>query len=182
MTEIEADYLRNEKRQLELRNIEIAKAYEELKTRNAELELKIKHLTEHLEPQAMTSLFEQVEEEVRQEQRIEELEKENAELKTKKIPQLERKIASIRGAHSVDCRKLNARTEQVERLKKENAELKDDNIVMANNYSKMERKFYDNFYKVKDLLRKFLEAKSIEETCVAESEAEQFLKETENDR
>ena len=51
--------------------------------------------------------------------------KENAELKTKKIPQLERKIASIRGAHSVDCKKLNARTEQVERLKKENAELKE---------------------------------------------------------
>ena len=52
------------------------------------------------------------------------LEKENKELKTVKIPQLERRIASIRGAHSVDCRKLNARTEQVERLKKENAELK----------------------------------------------------------
>lgn len=29
--------------------------------------------------------------------------------------------------------------------------------------------------KAKELLRKFLEAKSIEETCVAESEAEQFL-------
>lgn len=60
--------------------------------------------------------------------RIAELEKENTELKTVKIPQLERKIASIRGAHSVDCRKLNARTEQVERLKKENAELKSDFI------------------------------------------------------
>lgn len=51
------------------------------------------------------------------------LEKENAELKTKKIPQLERRIASIRGSHSVDAKKLNARIEQVERLKKENAEL-----------------------------------------------------------
>lgn len=51
--------------------------------------------------------------------------KENTELKTVKIPWLERKIASIRGAHSVDCRKLNARTEQVERLKKENAELRE---------------------------------------------------------
>lgn len=39
-----------------------------------ELELKIKHLTQHLEPQAMTALFEQVEEEVKQEQRIKELE------------------------------------------------------------------------------------------------------------
>lgn len=53
-----------------------------------------------------------------------ELEKENAELKTKKIPQLERKISSIRGCHSVDVKKLNARIEQVERLKKENAELR----------------------------------------------------------
>jgi hypothetical protein len=53
-----------------------------------------------------------------------ELEKKNNELKTEKIPQLEKKIASIRGAHSVDCKKLNARIEQVERLKKENAELK----------------------------------------------------------
>ena len=54
----------------------------------------------------------------------EELEKENAELKTKKIPQLERRIASIRGSHRVDVKKLNARIEQVERLKKENTELK----------------------------------------------------------
>lgn len=33
--------------------------------------------------------------------------------------------------------------------------------------------------KAKDILRKFLDAKSIEETCVAESEAEQLLKESE---
>ena len=45
-----------------------------------ELELKIKHITEHLEPQAMTALFEQVEEEVKQEQKIKELEKENSRL------------------------------------------------------------------------------------------------------
>ena len=60
----------------------------------------------------------------------EQLEKENAELKTEKIPQLERRIASIRGAHSVDCKKLNARTEQVERLKRENAKLKDKNKAL----------------------------------------------------
>ena len=48
-----------------------------------ELEDKIKHLTQHLEPQSMSALFEQVEEEVKQKQRIEELEKENAELKEK---------------------------------------------------------------------------------------------------
>ena len=56
---------------------------EELEKRIQVLELKIKHLTEHLEPQTMTALFEQVEEEVKQEQRIEKLEKENAELKEK---------------------------------------------------------------------------------------------------
>lgn len=55
--------------------------------RIAELELKIKHLTEHLEPQAMTSLFEQVEEEVRQEQMIKTLDKENAELKEQLLEQ-----------------------------------------------------------------------------------------------
>lgn len=35
-----------------------------------ELELKIKNLTKHLEPQAMTEIFKQVEEEVKQEQKI----------------------------------------------------------------------------------------------------------------
>lgn len=39
-----------------------------------ELEDKIKHLTKHLEPQSMSALFEQVEEEVKQKQRVEELE------------------------------------------------------------------------------------------------------------
>ena len=39
-----------------------------------ELEDKIKHLTKHLEPQSMSALFEQVEEEVKQKQRIAELE------------------------------------------------------------------------------------------------------------
>lgn len=52
------------------------------------------------------------------------LQEENDKLKKEKIPQLERKIASIRGAHSVDCKKLNARLEQVERLKKENNEFR----------------------------------------------------------
>lgn len=93
--------------------------YNKANERITELELKIKKLTQHLEPQKMTSLFEQVEEEVRQGQRLNELEKENAELKAKKIPQLERKIASIHRAHSVDCKKLNARIEQCERQKKQ---------------------------------------------------------------
>lgn len=37
-------------------------------------------------------------------------------------------------------------------------------------------------YKAKEILRRFLDAKSIEETCVAESEADKFLMEVKNDR
>ena len=46
-----------------------------------ELELEIKHLTEHLEPQSASALFKQVEEEVRQEQEFKEFKKENTKLK-----------------------------------------------------------------------------------------------------
>lgn len=53
----------------------------ELQEENLKLESKIKHLTEHLEPQAMTVLFEQVEEEVKQEQRIKQLEKQIERMK-----------------------------------------------------------------------------------------------------
>ena len=60
------------------------------------------------------------------EKHIEEIEKENKELKTVKIPQLERKIASIRGAHSVDCKKLNAKIKQCERQKELIKNLKED--------------------------------------------------------
>lgn len=44
--------------------------YLEDKIQIDELELKIKNLTKHLEPQAMTEIFKQVEEEVKHEQRI----------------------------------------------------------------------------------------------------------------
>lgn len=39
------------------------------------------------------------------------------------------------------------------------------------------RTMVDRCVKAEDMIRKFLNAKSIEDTCVAESEAEQFLKE-----
>lgn len=55
--------------------------YKSYKDENAELKIKIKHLTKHLEPQSMTALFKQVEEEFEQEQRIKELQQENEELK-----------------------------------------------------------------------------------------------------
>lgn len=42
-------------------------------------------------------------------------------------------------------------------LEKENAELKDDNKVMADNYSKMEQKFYDNLTKAKEIIKKLME-------------------------
>ena len=50
--------------------------------------------------------------------------------------------------------------EYVQKLEKENAELKDDNKVMADNYSKMEQKFYNNLTKAKDLLLRFIELKN----------------------
>ena len=46
--------------------------------------------------------------------------------------------------------------EEIGMLKSENAELKDDNKVMADNYSKMEQKFYDNLTKAKELLERLL--------------------------
>lgn len=45
---------------------------------------------------------------------------------------------------------------KVTELEKENAELKDDNKVMADNYSKMEQKFYDNLTKAKEIIRQLL--------------------------
>jgi hypothetical protein len=129
------------------------------------------------------------------ENKIAELEEENKELKTKKIPQLEKKIASIRGAHSVDCKKLNARTEQVERLKEVNAELKEviDNDVDKKIYVQLAKKakLADvqkvQLAKAKDLFLKFIDLKNkpcasghsinmllYENIC---AEAEQFLKE-----
>ena len=78
------------------------------------------------------------------EKRIAELEKENAELRTVKVPQLERKIASIRGAHSVDCKKLNARLEQCERQKERITELEKENAELkkAVEYYRKEREFF----------------------------------------
>lgn len=55
--------------------------FQPLEKRIEELEAKIKHLTEHLEPQTASALFEQVEEEVRQEWRIKELEAQVEQMK-----------------------------------------------------------------------------------------------------
>lgn len=46
--------------------------------------------------------------------------------------------------------------ERIEQLEKENAELKDDNKVMADNYSNMERWFYNNLSKAKEIIKLLL--------------------------
>ena len=86
----------------------------------------------------------------------EELEKENAELKTKKIPQLERRIASIRGSHRVDVKKLNARIEQVERLKKENTELKTVIALKDEEMGCIETDFNTFKSQAKEIIKTFL--------------------------
>ena len=72
----------------------------------------------------------------------------------------------------------------VAELEKENAELKDDNKVMADNYSKMEQKFYNNLTKAKELLKEFVQhykAKTIyiENMQDLLEQAEQFVREVE---
>ena len=123
--------------------------------------------------------------------------KENSELKQEKIPQLERRIASIRGAHSVDCKKLNARTEQVERLKKENTELKIQNTnanlkglemqIAKDSHRDRARKAHEQLTKAKAIITKLVEGIRIisdPKICLTDvdtfvSEAEQFLNEVE---
>ena len=67
-------------------------------------------------------------------------------------------------------------------LEKENAELKSKNCWKTCEYAEPKSQWISQHIqdvvqlnKAKEILRKFLDAKSIEETCVAESEAEQFL-------
>ena len=64
---------------------------------------------------------------------------------------------------------------------KENAELKDDNKVMADNYSKMEQKFYDNLTKAKELLRQWLQTSKASgcDNINIVTDTEQFLSEVE---
>lgn len=73
----------------------------------------------------------------------------------------------------------------VKDLEKENKELKDDNKVMADNYSKMESKFYDNLSEAKEIIRQLclmvreLNKPNVQLTNIdySLSEAEEFLKE-----
>lgn len=61
--------------------------------------------------------------------------------------------------------------------------LKDDNKVMADNYSKMEQKFYDNLTKANKLIEELSSSLSVvgeceEEECELLNQAEQFLKDS----
>jgi hypothetical protein len=119
---------------------------------------------------------------------LKKLEKENKELKTKKILQLERKIASIRGAHSVDCKKLNAKIEQCERQKKLIKNLKEDVLnkdLALENYTKwsesQKKKTDEQLSKAKEIIRKYYEYNPGCEYFYEDidKKAEQFLKEVE---
>ena len=127
-------------------------------------------------------------------ERIEELEKENAELKEKISVLLSCKNCSENKGGWICVKEyenkcLAQKIEYIKELKKENAQLKkqqfslrnERNTFLAQNeqYEKDLINFNENLTKAKELLRKFLDAKSIEETCVAESEAEQFISEVE---
>lgn len=74
----------------------------ELKNENLELKAKIAYITKHLEPQSMSALFEQVEEEVKLEQKIKELEAYNEKLldgdieKHNKIVELQAQIEKMK--------------------------------------------------------------------------------------
>ena len=115
---------------------------------------------------------------------VKKLEQENAELKTKNIPQLERRIASIRGSHRVDIKKLNARIEQVERLEKENAELK--SIADFQQSGNMSRYFElkrqaEKLEEAKELLKQWLQtsnASSCDNINIV-TDTEQFISEVE---
>lgn len=61
--------------------------------------------------------------------------------------------------------------------------LKDDNKFLADNYSKMEQKFYDNFTKANKLIDELSSSLSVvgecgEEECELLNRAEQFLKDS----
>ena len=120
------------------------------------------------------------------------------EYNNKQIAELEEKISVLLSCKNCSenkggliCAKeyenkcLAQKIEFIKELQKENAQLKkqqfslrnERNTFLAQNeqYEKDLINFNENIIKAKELLRKFLDAKSIEETCVAKSEAEQFL-------
>ena len=97
-------------------------------------------------------------------------------LNEKEKEQLKEQIADIKANCDLA---IEGRDVKIKELEKENAELKDDNKVMADNYSKMEQKFYNNITKAKELLQRFIKwarTENCEKFDVILADAEQFLK------
>lgn len=77
--------------------------------------------------------------------------------------------------------------ERIEELEKENEELKEINEGYCRNRDRLIsmgfptfkdcKEYAEHLTKAKEIIKKFLDAKNIEDTCVAESEAEHFLQE-----
>jgi hypothetical protein len=96
-------------------------------------------------------------------EQVERLKKENTELRERNQKLLE----SCDETQEL----LDKQIEATYKLVEENAELKKENESLTN----VKNIYIGDLLKAKEILKKFLDAKSIEETCVAESEAEQFL-------
>lgn len=65
-------------------------------------------------------------------------------------------IAEWQEQHKQLIEDLDNSKKRTTELEAENAELKDDNKVMADNYSKMEQKFYDNLTNAKEIIKLLL--------------------------
>ena len=78
--------------------------------------------------------------------------------------------------------KIGNQEKRIAKLEEQQFTLRNErNTFLTQNehYEKDLIDFNEKLIKAKEIIRKFLNAKSIEETCVAESEAEQFLSEVE---
>lgn len=111
----------------------------------------------------------------------------------KRIAELEEDIQNLEGIKLAQETALSTEYIIEEQLQKENAELKDDNKVMADNYSKMEQKFYISLTEAKAIIKDYIivatadhcEVCSVpeENRCInvlkLNEQAEQFLEATE---
>ena len=100
-----------------------------------------------------------------------ELEKENAELDCQKN---RNKFCYSCANATEKCFKneIGCPCDKYKSYKGENAELKDDNKVMADNYSKMEQKFYNNLTKAKEIIKDLLSYSVKLDSCLYTTEYE----------
>ena len=110
------------------------------------------------------------------ENRCEALEKENKTISRKANEAIADKLLITAKYNEV----LNDLNQENYKLQKENTELKDDNKVMADNYSKMEQKFYDNLTKAKEIIKELLDFDFLPDIEI-KKQAEQFLKDQEEE-